>query len=403
MVAPSIDSSENQISDTQTSSDTQPSVEQPTQKLPSVLPAVWSGGTWTFAKIHFTNIFLSLITLGIYGPWAKVRTKRYFYGNTSVFNMAFDFDARPIVILIARIALLITFGVFIYIQENFNLNIGDYSFGGLLFFFLLPILIVRGHGFNARHTTLGNVRFKFDRIFLPSYCHFLAMTVPLFVAVSIFSYWGYNEFLVFPLLLDQFSWGPPLVYILFAYAVITWPINQWWRHRIRIDQLAFGLLRFKFQTKVTSYIKIFVVHAILIGILAYTLDKVAAIDFAYFVLAVVLLVIGLYLLILSKFAYFAHAFWNGIHTTEGSRIEVKFRPIYYAIWITLINHVLIIFTAGLFIPVAKVRRWRYLAKHFKFHPSEELRNVVATPTDMENVIAAEWMDMGNLDFDFGMI
>ncbi|MED5348372.1 MAG: DUF898 family protein, partial [Pseudomonadota bacterium] len=33
-----------------------------------------------FFRIWIVNLVLSIVTLGIYSAWAKVRTKRYFYG-----------------------------------------------------------------------------------------------------------------------------------------------------------------------------------------------------------------------------------------------------------------------------------------------------------------------------------
>jgi len=35
-----------------------------------------------YFRIWLVNSILSLLTLGVYSAWAKVRRKRYFYGNT---------------------------------------------------------------------------------------------------------------------------------------------------------------------------------------------------------------------------------------------------------------------------------------------------------------------------------
>ncbi len=37
-----------------------------------------------YFKIWIVNLALTLVTIGIYSPWAKVRRLRYFYGNTLV-------------------------------------------------------------------------------------------------------------------------------------------------------------------------------------------------------------------------------------------------------------------------------------------------------------------------------
>src|SRR6476660_4938390 len=66
-----------------------------------------SGGE--FFRIWIVNIALTLITLGVYSAWAKVRTRRYFYGNTFVAGTAFDYHASPLRILIGRLIALALF------------------------------------------------------------------------------------------------------------------------------------------------------------------------------------------------------------------------------------------------------------------------------------------------------
>ena len=55
----------------------------------------FSGQAGEYFKIWIVNIVLSIITLGIYSAWAKVRTKRYFYGNTHFKNHNFEYQLQP--------------------------------------------------------------------------------------------------------------------------------------------------------------------------------------------------------------------------------------------------------------------------------------------------------------------
>ena len=60
------------------------------------------------------NILLTILTLGIYSAWAKVRRNRYFYGNTRLLGSGFDYHAKPMQILIGRIiafAILVAFNI----------------------------------------------------------------------------------------------------------------------------------------------------------------------------------------------------------------------------------------------------------------------------------------------------
>ena len=66
-------------------------------------PFSFSGRGGEYFKIWIVNILLSIITLYIYSAWAKVRTRRYFAGNTVLDNSSFDYHATGKQILLGRI------------------------------------------------------------------------------------------------------------------------------------------------------------------------------------------------------------------------------------------------------------------------------------------------------------
>ena len=51
----------------------------------------FTGNAREFFGIWFVNLVLSVLTLGIYSAWAKVRTERYFYGNTRFGGAPFEY------------------------------------------------------------------------------------------------------------------------------------------------------------------------------------------------------------------------------------------------------------------------------------------------------------------------
>ena len=63
-------------------------------------PVRFTGNTGEYFRIWIVNIALTIVTLGVYSPWAKVRKFRYFYGNTSLADGRFDYHAKPKAILI---------------------------------------------------------------------------------------------------------------------------------------------------------------------------------------------------------------------------------------------------------------------------------------------------------------
>ena len=56
--------------------------------------------------IWIVNLLLSIVTIGIYSAWAKVRTKKYFYNHTYVEGRNFDYHATGKQILIGRLIII---------------------------------------------------------------------------------------------------------------------------------------------------------------------------------------------------------------------------------------------------------------------------------------------------------
>jgi hypothetical protein len=73
------------------------SAEQPERAvgLPSRVPFEFSGSGSEYFRIWIVNILLTIMTIGIYSAWAKVRNRSYFYGNTRVHGAAFEYLASP--------------------------------------------------------------------------------------------------------------------------------------------------------------------------------------------------------------------------------------------------------------------------------------------------------------------
>ena len=121
-------------------------------------PVIFQGKTSEYFGIWIVNLLLSLITLGIYSAWAKVRRKKYFYNNTLIDNVGFDYHAKPISILKGR---LIAVAFFIAYGMSASIHPALPAVFLLIFFIALPWLVVRGSIFNARNTSHRGLRFDF--------------------------------------------------------------------------------------------------------------------------------------------------------------------------------------------------------------------------------------------------
>ena len=59
----------------------------------------FTGSGSEYFRIWIVNLLLTLVTLSLYYPWAKVRRLRYFYGNTMVDGHPLGFHANPMKML----------------------------------------------------------------------------------------------------------------------------------------------------------------------------------------------------------------------------------------------------------------------------------------------------------------
>jgi len=131
---------------------------QPTPAPQRTVRPEFTGSTPEYFRIWIVNLFFSVITLGVFSPWAKVRKKKYFYGSTRFDGDTFDYFGNPRSILRGRV---IAVGIFILYAVVSEL----YPAARLIFWgialVLFPWVIVRALAFNARNSACRGLRFDF--------------------------------------------------------------------------------------------------------------------------------------------------------------------------------------------------------------------------------------------------
>jgi uncharacterized membrane protein YjgN (DUF898 family) len=75
------------------------------------------GSGLEYFAIWIVNLLLSIITLGIYSAWAKVRREQYFHRNTLLDDHPFEYTGDPLRILLGRVLALVVIGVGSALQE----------------------------------------------------------------------------------------------------------------------------------------------------------------------------------------------------------------------------------------------------------------------------------------------
>lgn len=119
----------------------------------------FTGSAGEYFRIWIVNLFFSLVTLGIYSAWAKVRKKKYFYGSTRLDGDSFDYFGRPEAILKGRVVAFVVFVIYAFVGEVRPES--RYAFWALAAL-LMPWLVVRALTFNARNSAYRGLRFHFN-------------------------------------------------------------------------------------------------------------------------------------------------------------------------------------------------------------------------------------------------
>ncbi len=119
----------------------------------------FTGRAGPYFRIWAVSLFLSVITLGIYSAWGKVRKKRYLYAHTTLDGTGLEFRASPLAILKGRVIAVVLFGGFAlsgHVVPALRLAFV------LLLFVLLPWIVVAAARFNARNSAWRNITFGFN-------------------------------------------------------------------------------------------------------------------------------------------------------------------------------------------------------------------------------------------------
>lgn len=160
--------------------DSAPAHDTPRAPSKPIKMAFTASGSEYF-RIWIVNLLLTIVTLGIYSAWAKVRRTRYFYDNTKLDDSSFEYHGNPIAILKGRIVALILFG-------GYNLTVQVYPLLGLAIFavliVVLPWLVWKSLQFKLHNSSYRGIRFGFRGSLSKAYKAYLLM--PLVAGITLY-------------------------------------------------------------------------------------------------------------------------------------------------------------------------------------------------------------------------
>lgn len=323
----------------------------------------FTGQAGEYFRIWIVNVCLSILTLGIYSAWAKVRRKRYFYGNTQLNNATFEYLADPKAILKGR---LIVLGVFTSVSLLTQL-LKTPIYGTVLYLLAFPYVVIKAARFNALNSAYRNVRFNFGIGFPPrtgKYRRFIA---------------GYKEtsqFLVLPVLLVPITLG------------LLYPYYAFRKRQFILQHSAYGTTPFSFDGRPGMFYRVYFKASLMF--LLFLVGSVVTIGIG---------AIPLYILFASyRDAAVAKISWK--HTVLGNlRFDCTWKT-WDLFKLHLLNSLATIFTLGLMAPWASIRTARYQLQGLSLQPAEKLDGFFTAEQEHVSATGDEAGEL--LGFDLGL-
>ncbi len=121
-------------------------------------PAFTGSGAEYF-RIWAANVLLTLLTLGIYSAWGKVRRARWFCQNTRLLGHALDYHGRPLAILRGRI---IALAIFLLYSFGFRFSRNAALVAAVVLAGAGPWLLLSALRFRLANTSWRGLRFGFE-------------------------------------------------------------------------------------------------------------------------------------------------------------------------------------------------------------------------------------------------
>lgn len=341
----------------------------------------FAGETGDYFKIWIVNTALTIVTLGIYSAWAKVRKLRYFYTHTSVEGGHFDYHAKPVGILIGRLIAVGFLGA--YFASSYVSPVAPMMIITVILL-LVPWLVVRSRIFNLRNTSLNGLRFNFQP-----------------------DYWG---------AIKAYYGGALFTVVTFGLGA---PTAIYWRNRFAVENSGYGQSPFEFEGRVGEFYSIIwkSIGLMLLGFVAFfglTMGLTAIVGGAAIdpdvagpqmpmwypiattlPLLLVYLVVGVYVQVRLR-----NYVWN--NSTLGENGFSSTLSVADMTKIYLTNLAAIALSLGLLIPWAQIRLARYRAEKTELLLVDDWQKFIADNRAAGSALGDEIGEAFDVDLDFAI-
>ena len=322
-------------------------------------PFEFRGTASEYFGIWIVNVLLSIITMGIYSAWAKVRRLRYFYGNTFLDGHNFEYWARPGQILIGRLLVFGGFGIF-----NISVNVSPYFYSLLIpFLFALPWLINNSIAFHARMTSYRNLRLSFTGSYWRAFWVYVCLPAAAVLTLGILA-----------------------------------PVATRARTVYLAKNLSYGGVRFGGDPGLRPYFFLLLetiglgVGIIVAVLLVFLMLQGSALSLSIFSFAI----LGYLCCQLFYQVGARNIFINALRLGDTHRLESSVLRFNY-IGVAISNLLVIGLTLGLSRPWAAIRTWRYLTERTAVVSALSFDDFVGATAEGGNAAVAEFTDYQGVD------
>jgi uncharacterized membrane protein YjgN (DUF898 family) len=339
----------------------------PAEPPPLGQPFEFHGEAREFFRIWIVNILLTLLTLGVFAAWAKVRKRRYVRGNTTLMGHAFDYRADPRRILLGHLFIVVVFLAYAVVGEVYVI-VRLFALGALVV--LLPWVVLRSLAFNARQTAYRGLCFNFRQTYGLTALTYLAQGLAVVCTMGLYyPAWVRNR--------REYTIGNHRLGS--GYFTFTGRAGPFYRTYLLAALVVIGGLT---------------LGAVLSALWVIQNDGVPSITAT--LPALLFYGLGLYL---AKQLIYARLFnyqWGHIRLNDH-RFEGRMRT---RRWLSLqfTNLCAILASGGLLYPWALMRRLRYTASCLHFHPAEPLDDIVRLGRSHGSAVGETAGEFIGLDF-----
>lgn len=326
-----------------------PSVSEAVAPQKTTSPVLFSGKYGEFFGIWIVNLLLSIVTLGIYSAWAKVRTNQYFYGHTKIDGHSFRYLAKPMQILKGRIIAFVIF-VLYTLASSFNPIAGMVL--AFIFLFVMPWLVVQGLRFNMRMTSYRNVRFSFHGKYGDAFIHFILL---------------------------------PIVALFTMYLAMPWVMKR--IDQFMLNNITYGGKPLSVNSRTGTYYKAafavlgasLVVAMLVVGVIGVNLSGFTDPNAAPSIPMFVGLMLGYWVALSLIGAIYQSMIRNHLFSVMEIEDVASFTSktdVTSLAWLNLSNALIVVCTVGFGYPVAKIRKAQYFSDKTDVHIEAQAASII---------------------------